>query len=63
MIEAGRLKREIRRALNLIPKMRFAGTGVLEVVLDGKTIFSYQAVGRMPARGEIVQLIQRAAQP
>jgi hypothetical protein len=47
--------------LNLTPKMSFAGTGVLDVVLDGKTIFSYQAQGRMPGRGEIVELIQASA--
>ena len=40
--------------------MSFAGTGVLDVVLDGKTIFSYQAERRMPGRGEIVSLIQAA---
>jgi hypothetical protein len=44
--------------LNVTPKMRFAGTGVLDVMLDGTTIFSYEAEGRMPARGEIVGLIQ-----
>ena len=53
-----RLKREIKNQLNLTPKMSFAGTGVLDVVLDGKTIFSYQAERRMPSRGEIVGLIQ-----
>jgi hypothetical protein len=44
--------------LNLTAKMSFAGTGVLDVALDGKTIFSYQAERRMPGRGEIVGLIQ-----
>ena len=44
--------------MNLTPKMSFAGTGVLDVVLDGKTIFSYQAERRMPIRGEIVGLIE-----
>jgi len=38
--------------------MSFAGTGVLDVVVDGKTIFSYQAARRMPGRGEIASLIQ-----
>ena len=40
--------------------MSFAGTGVLDVVLDGKTIFSYQAEKRLLGRGEIVRLIQSA---
>jgi len=61
-VEAGRLKREIRNQLNLTPKMRFAGVGVLDVVVDGKTIFSHQAERRMPGRGEIVALIQASMQ-
>ena len=48
--------------MNVTPKMSFAGTGVLDVVLDGKTIFSYQAERRMPGRGEIVGLIQASIQ-
>jgi hypothetical protein len=42
--------------------MSFAGLGVLDVVVDGKTIFSYQAERRMPDRGEIVGLIQASRQ-
>ena len=57
-MEAGRLKREIKSQLNLTPKMSFAGTGVLDVLLDGKTIFSYQTERRILPRGEIVRLIQ-----
>ena len=45
----------------MTPKMSSAGTGVLDVVLDGKTIFSHQAEQRMPNRGEIVKLIQASA--
>ncbi len=62
-MEAGRLKREIRNELKLSPKMKFAGTGVLDVVLDGKTIFSYQDAGRFPKSGEIVRLIQTLMKP
>jgi len=42
--------------------MSFAGVGVLDVVVDGKTVFSHQSEGRMPGRGEIVALIQSAMQ-
>jgi len=38
--------------------MTFAGVGVLDVVVDGKTIFSHQAEQRMLDWGEIVRLIQ-----
>jgi hypothetical protein len=58
LLEAGRLKREIKNQLNLTPKMSFAGAGVLDVLVDGKTIFSYQTERRILGRGEIVGLIQ-----
>jgi hypothetical protein len=57
-MEAVRLKREIKNQLNITPKMSFAGTGVLDVVLDGKTIYSYQTKRNILGRGEIVGLIQ-----
>lgn len=62
MLEAGRLKREIRKQLNITPRVSFAGKGVLDVVVDGKTIFSHQSEQRMPGRGEIVGLIQASMQ-
>jgi hypothetical protein len=42
--------------------MSFAGRGVLDVLVDGKTIFSHQAEQRMPRRGEIARLIQASRQ-
>jgi hypothetical protein len=57
-----RLKREIRKQLQLTPKMSFAEVGVLDVLVDGKTVFSYQAERRMPARGEIAGRIQASRQ-
>ena len=62
MLEAGRLKREIRRELNVKPKMSFGSTGVLDVMVDGKTVFSKQTARRNPQPGEIVKLIQAQAQ-
>ena len=57
-MEAGRLKSEIRRELNVKPKMSFGGVGVLDVMVDGKTVFSKQTARRNPEPGEIVRLIQ-----
>ena len=57
-MQAGRLKSEIRRELNIKPKMSFAGVGVLDVIVDGKTVFSKQTARRNPEPGEIVKLIQ-----
>jgi len=60
-VEAVRLKREIRKQLNLTPKVSSADKGVLDVVVDGKTIFSRQPGQPMPGRGEIVKLIQASS--
>ncbi|MGH9670922.1 MAG: hypothetical protein ACRD3A_12530 [Terriglobales bacterium] len=43
--------------MNIKPKMSFGGVGVLDVIVDGKTIFSHQAERRMPAPGEIAELV------
>ena len=53
-----RLKREIKKELGVTPTMRFAGTGVLDVVVDGRTVFSYEVEQRLLKSGEIVPLIQ-----
>lgn len=59
LLEAGRLKREIREQLNIKPKMSFGGTGVLDVKVDGKTVFSIQSERRKPVVGEIAELVAR----
>lgn len=43
--------------MHIKPKMSFGGVGVLDVMVDGKTIFSHQAERRLPVPGEIVALI------
>jgi len=45
--------------LNIKPKMSFGGVGVLDVMVDGKTVFSHQAERRKLAVGEIVELVGR----
>ena len=37
--------------------MTFGGVGVLDVIVDGKTVFSHQAERRMPVPGEMAQLL------
>ena len=39
--------------------MSFGGVGVLDVMVDGKTVFSHQAERRKPAVGEIAELVAR----
>ena len=45
--------------MHIQPKMSFGGTGVLDVMVDGKTVFSHQAEGRKPVVGEIAELVAR----
>ncbi|MCI0354960.1 MAG: hypothetical protein L0099_07985 [Acidobacteria bacterium] len=40
------------------PKMSFGSAGVLDVIVDGKTVFSKQSARRNLQPGEIVKLIQ-----
>jgi len=42
--------------------MSFGLPGVLDVLVDGKRIFSFQAEWRTPRPGEIVGLIRAATQ-
>ena len=44
------------------PKMSFGSVGVLDVIVDGRTVFSKQAARRNLQPGEIVRLIQAQAQ-
>ena len=45
--------------MNIKPKMSFGGTGVLDVMVDGKTVFSHQAERRKLVAGEIAELVAR----
>ena len=48
--------------MNLEPRVRSAAKGVLEVMVDGKTIFSNTVKGRVPEPGEIAALIRALQQ-
>lgn len=39
--------------------MSFGGVGVLDVMVDGKTVFSIQSERRKPVAGEIAELVAR----
>ena len=43
--------------MNIKPKMSFGGVGVLDVMVDGKTVFSIQSEHRKPVVGEIAELV------
>ena len=52
--QAGSLKEEIDRKFSVTSKIRMGGPGALDVIVDGRTIFSAKAAKRMPTAGEIL---------
>jgi hypothetical protein len=48
-----RLADEIRRETGVTPRIRLGGFGALNVVVDGRVVFSKKAEGRVPPPGEI----------
>jgi predicted Rdx family selenoprotein len=58
ILEAGRLKRELK-ARGFEPKMRWAGVGVLDVRVDGETIFSKQRERKWPHAEDIARRIRQ----
>ena len=55
-----RLADEIQRAVGVTPRIRMGGFGALDVVVDGKVIFSKKTEGRVPAAGEIAGRVKGA---
>jgi hypothetical protein len=41
------------------PKIRWGGTGQLDVIVDGAVVFSKQQAGRLPTADEIVELVEK----
>jgi predicted Rdx family selenoprotein len=42
------------------PRVRWGGFGQLDVVVDGKLVFSKKQAGRSPTAAEIVRLVRPA---
>jgi hypothetical protein len=58
LLQAGRLKRHLRRLLpGSTVKTAFGGIGQMDVFADGKLLFSYQSAGHLPSAEEIVKLL------
>ncbi|MGH7389979.1 MAG: SelT/SelW/SelH family (seleno)protein [Candidatus Rokuibacteriota bacterium] len=55
-----RLREEIRRSLGTAAKIRWGGFGELTVTVDGRTVFSRRAAGRVPEPGEVARLLASA---
>ena len=56
-----RLADEIRRETGVTPRIRLGGFGALDVVVDGRVVFSKKAEGRLPAPGEIAKRVKGTA--
>jgi hypothetical protein len=52
------LKGELERDLGIAPRIRWGGFGQLDVMVDGKVVFSKQAAGRLPNPGEVTRLLR-----
>jgi hypothetical protein len=53
-----RLADEIRRATGVAPRIKLGGFGVLDVLVDGRVVFSKKAEGRLLPAGEIVARVK-----
>jgi hypothetical protein len=52
------LRGELEREVGVRPAIRWGGFGQLDVLVDGKLVFSKQASGRMPQPGELPRLVK-----
>ena len=57
--EAVSLKQDLERSLGVSPTIRWGGPGQLDVLVDGTLVFSKKSAGRLPAPGELTELIRR----
>ncbi|MGH7333291.1 MAG: Rdx family protein [Candidatus Rokuibacteriota bacterium] len=56
--EAGSLREELEKSLGVTPKIRWGGLGQLDVLVDGKLVFSKKQAGRSPTAAELVRLVR-----
>jgi hypothetical protein len=56
-----RLADEIRRATGVAPRIKLGGFGTLDVLVDGRVVFSKKAEGRLLSAGEIVGRVKGRA--
>jgi hypothetical protein len=52
------LRDDLSRALGVTPKIRFGGFGQLDVMVDGKVVFSKKEARRSPTAAEIIRLVR-----
>ena len=57
------LRDDLSRTLRVTPRIRFGGFGQLDVMVDGKVVFSKKQAGRSPTTAEIVRLVEPGRTP
>ena len=57
--EAVSLKTELERSHGIFPAIRWGGPGQLDVLVDGRLVFSKKSARRTPTAGEIADLLRR----
>jgi Rdx family len=53
------LKQDIERELKVPVRIRMGGPGSLNVIADGKTIYSKSETGRMPTSAELISKLRQ----
>jgi hypothetical protein len=56
------LKQDIERELKIPVKIKMGSPGSLNVIVDGKTIYSKSETGRMPTSAELIAKLRQQAQ-
>ena len=56
------LKQDIERELKIPVKIKMGSPGSLNVIVDGKTIYSKSETGRMPTSSELIAKLRQQAQ-
>lgn len=57
LIQAGRLKHELRKLPDVTVKSTWGARGQLDIFRDGQKIFSHQESGTMPSVAELVKRV------
>jgi Rdx family protein len=54
---AARLKKDLDKQLGTNTKIKMGAPGALDVIVDGRKIFSYKEQGRIPTAADIVRAV------
>jgi hypothetical protein len=55
------LRDELAKKTGTAPKLRIGKPGSLDVIVDGRTVYSKEKSGRMPTADEVMALVKGAS--